>query len=123
MNSKGFSLIEVLIGLIILAIGLLAIAGMQITAIRGNDFSKNLTQATVLAQDRMEILKNRPFTHSDLNQGTYLEGVITNTIFTRSYVVTNLGSTMKMITVTVTWPNNNNPSNPHVVRLETIRAK
>ncbi len=62
MNKKGFSLIEVLVGLVLLAIGLLAIAGMQITSVRGNFFSSNMTQASVLAQDRLEtqlFLRNR----------------------------------------------------------------
>ena len=39
MDKKGFTLIEMLIGLVLLAIGLLAIAGMQITSVRGNFFS------------------------------------------------------------------------------------
>jgi type IV pilus assembly protein PilV len=59
-KEKGFSLIEVLIGLIILAIGILAVAGMQITSIVGTSFSSNLTQASVIAQDRLEFLKGLP---------------------------------------------------------------
>jgi type IV pilus assembly protein PilV len=50
-KQRGFSLIEVLIGLIFLAIGLLAMAGLQTTSIRGNSFSNNLMQATYAAQD------------------------------------------------------------------------
>ena len=60
MNQKGFSLIEVAIGLIILAIGLLSIAGMQMTSIQGNSFSKKLTQATYVIQDRLELLRYLP---------------------------------------------------------------
>ena len=40
LDQKGFTLIEVLIGLVILSVGLLAIAGLQITSARGNFFSK-----------------------------------------------------------------------------------
>lgn len=119
MNNKGFTLIEVLIGLVILAFGLLAIAGMQITSIKGNDFSKNVTQATVLAQDRLEILRNRDYNNSALNNGSYSEGVITGTIFSRQYVITDIGTTMKKITVTVEWTAKIN----HRISLETIMAR
>lgn len=43
LNSSGFTLIEVLIGLTIFAIGLLALAGMQITGIQGNSRSHVIT--------------------------------------------------------------------------------
>jgi len=54
--------VEVLVGLIILAIGLLGIAAMQITAVKGNTFSNRLTQASYAAQDRLEFLKTLPIT-------------------------------------------------------------
>jgi len=40
MNNKAFTLIEVLIALVLLAFGLLALAQMQITAIREANFMK-----------------------------------------------------------------------------------
>jgi type IV pilus assembly protein PilV len=55
-NQKGFSLIEILIAITVFAIGILAVAGMQIAAIKGNSFANDLTKATTLAQDRMEEL-------------------------------------------------------------------
>ena len=55
-NQKGFSLIEILIAITVFAIGILAVGGMQITAIKGNSFANDLTKATTLAQDRMEKL-------------------------------------------------------------------
>src|SRR4030065_945765 len=60
LNQKGFSLLEILIGLVILAIGILAITGMQITSMRGNFFSDNIMQASILGQDRLEELKAIP---------------------------------------------------------------
>ena len=120
MNKKGFTLIEVLVGLVILAIGLLAIAGMQITSVKGNFFSSNLTQASVLAQDRLEILRSLNWGHADLAGGTHNEGTIPNTIFTREYIVTVIpGTTMLDITVTVRWRDDTD----HSVSFSTVRSQ
>ena len=70
MDKKGFTLIEVLVGLVLLAIGLLAIAGMQMTSVRGNFFSGNMTQASILAQDRLEALKQLDISDAALSVGT-----------------------------------------------------
>lgn len=63
---EGFTLIEILITIGILTFGLLAVATMQVSAIRGNDFSSNVTEATILAQDKLELLSTLPYAHSDL---------------------------------------------------------
>lgn len=52
--KKGFTLIEVLIALAILAIGLLAIVSMQSTSAKGNVEARKLTRAIRLAETRME---------------------------------------------------------------------
>lgn len=59
-SESGFSLIEVLVALTIFAIGLLALAGMQMTAIRGNSGAQSLTSATSLAEGTMEWLQSLP---------------------------------------------------------------
>ena len=53
-GEGGFSLIEVLVALAILAVGLLALALFQVTAIKGNAVASKWTVATELAQDRLE---------------------------------------------------------------------
>ena len=65
-QSKGFTLIEVMIALVILAVGLLALGTMQIVSIRSNAFSSEMTYSTLLAQQQLEILKNLPFTDAAL---------------------------------------------------------
>jgi type IV pilus assembly protein PilV len=120
MGKKGFSLIEVLVGLVLLAIGLLAIAGMQITSVRGNFFSSNMTQASILAQDRLEALRQLDINHADLDLGTHSEGTMAGTIFSREYTVTLVpGTTMRTITVTVRWTEGSD----HAVSFSTMRAQ
>jgi type IV pilus assembly protein PilV len=57
-QSKGFTLIEVMIALVILAVGILALATMQIVSIRSNAFSSEMTYATMMAQTRLEAIRN-----------------------------------------------------------------
>ena len=63
--DKGFTLMEVMIGLVLLAAGLLAVMGLQITSIRGTAFSSSLTQASVHGQEGLENLKGLPLYKAD----------------------------------------------------------
>ena len=63
-SSKGFTLIEVLIALTILAIGLLGVALMQVTSISGNTFSREMSVATELGQDVLEKLRTYTYTET-----------------------------------------------------------
>ena len=116
----GFTLVEVAAGLVILAVGLLGIATMQITSTRVGYFSSHVTQATTFAQDEMEYLKNLPYSDSHLSNGQHSEGTISDTIFSRLYhVVEDVGNSMKTITVTVHWTDRGN----HYISISTIRSK
>jgi len=55
-NDKGFSLIEIMITMVILSIGLLAVAQMQINAVKGNSESMGMSEASILAHDHIETL-------------------------------------------------------------------
>lgn len=100
-DKKGFTLIEVLIGLIILAIGILAIAGMQITSIRGTSFSNNLSQASILAQERLEFLKSLPISDTRLDSGNYSNDINVG-IFNGSYSTTR-NPNYVLIRYSVSW--------------------
>ena len=67
LKEKGFTLIEMIIALFILAIGILGLLNMQVAAINGNLSASQMTIATTLAQDQIEQLKRLPFTDAALN--------------------------------------------------------
>lgn len=53
-NTAGFTLIEVLIAVVILSIGLLGMAGIQLQGLRGTTSSNLRSDATILANDIAE---------------------------------------------------------------------
>ena len=65
-NEKGFTLLEVIVAISILTIGLLAVASMQVSAIRGNASAYGITEATSWASDQVEKLMVLPYNHSEL---------------------------------------------------------
>ncbi len=109
-----------MIGSILLAIGLLAIGSLQIAAIRGNTFSGDLMQATYVAQDRFEFLRNLPFDHSLLNEGSHQDGDVTvlGIMFKRSYSIAFDGS-LKTIHYAVSW----NDNRDHTLTFSTVRSQ
>jgi len=56
-TAEGFTLLEVLVTLLILSIGLLGLAGLQITGLRSGQNSCYRLQATLLAQDLSERMR------------------------------------------------------------------
>lgn len=61
-KQSGFTLIEVLVALAVFSVGILAVAAMQVMAIRGSSYSNHLTEAVNVAGDRMETLMNLQYT-------------------------------------------------------------
>jgi len=56
-SQNGFTLLEVLMATVILSVGLLALASMTVTVIRGNARANQVTIATTLAQEKIEELR------------------------------------------------------------------
>jgi type IV pilus assembly protein PilV len=68
MKQAGFTLIEVLVALTIFAVGLLAIAAMQTSAIRMNSTGNRITEISTLSIDRLENLMSLPYSDPWLEQ-------------------------------------------------------
>ena len=56
-KSKGFTLIEILIAMIILSIAFLGLAGLMIQTTKNNSFGGRITEAATIAQDKLEELR------------------------------------------------------------------
>ena len=64
-NSKasqaGFTIIEVMIGICIFAIGVLAVCNMQLSGIKGSATARHYTEASTIAMDKIESLMVLPY--------------------------------------------------------------
>jgi len=109
-GENGFTILEVLIAISIFAIGLLAVAALQITAFQGNRVGDELTKATMLAQMQVEALKGADFSSATLVPGNYVDA--NNPIdetganggrFTRTWTIANNTAFSRLVTVTVGW--------------------
>ena len=111
-NHRGYMMIEALISIAIFAIGFLAVATLVFSATRNNTNGNILTQANMLARERMEQLKSTPnITTLPSALTTFSDGPWDGNgnpggIYTRTWTIQDvLGfNTSREIQVTVTWP-------------------
>ena len=107
-NQKGFSLLELLIALTVLAIGLLGLAGLHVAAIQGNVSGFKISTATAVAQERIEVLKALDASAAAMTAGAHADDgnqVVQGITYNRSYTIqdnTPVSGT-STITLTVTW--------------------
>lgn len=69
-DEKGFSLIEVLFGVMIFAFGMLGVAAMLTATVRDNSFSSGLSEATMLASSQLDVLLAVPYGSAGLLDGS-----------------------------------------------------
>lgn len=71
-HSRGFSLIEVLVTLVIVAIGALGLAALQLTGMRSNYSAYQRTQVTIAIHDLVDRIHGAPelFRHRRLDTAT-----------------------------------------------------
>lgn len=120
-NQKGFSLLEVMIALGILAIGLLGVAPLTTLSVKVNANTNHLTEAYQIAQAEMEKLEIAPWV-SVLN-GSSITASKTEVVFTNSWAVTTMGN-LKDITLTTSWVDGTNPeTNQPITRLVELKTK
>jgi prepilin-type N-terminal cleavage/methylation domain-containing protein len=114
--NTGFTLVESMLTLAIISVSLLALAGLQITALRGNALSRRITIAASIAEQRIEQLKNTSYANVQAEDATQVTA--SDLHFTRQVIVTNgpLPNT-KSVSVLVSWQDQ---SKTHTLPIATI---
>ena len=121
-RARGLTLIEVMIALLVTTIALLgALATVGIT-VRGANFSRSATEASVLAQSKLEQLVSTPVgtigaplpsgsmeALIDANGNSNPPGIYTRTVTW----TTSLDTLRRTCTVEVDWPDAVGPGRPH----------
>jgi type IV pilus assembly protein PilV len=102
-GDQGFTLIEIMITLVILSISLIALAGMQVSAIRGNAYSKRLTTAVAIAEQAIEQLKSG--TYAAIQSQSAAQVTQSGLNFTRQVTVTDNSpmNNTKTVAVILQW--------------------
>ena len=114
MKSKGFSLIEVVIALFILAICLLALAGLMVTTTRNSSFGGHMTEAATVAQDKLEQLRAAPWV--SVLAGADTQVGATGISYLRSWTVAaNPNGDQRWVTVTINWTDPTKKSTHNII--------
>lgn len=124
-TQKGFTLIEALVALLVMSFGMLAVAGFQINLSLSSDVAKQRTEATRLAQEKMEELRTfdnlTSYASNMVSSTSGTEDTITsstsNTSYLRRWAITTAATpdTGRSVFVTVAWTDR--AGNPEQVQL------
>jgi len=88
-NNRGYSLIEVLIAMAIFSLGILGVAGMQISSTGSNSNARKITDATYYAEDRLERLMSLAWADPNLDPAGNTHTVATADGYTIEWDVTD----------------------------------
>ena len=101
-NKKGYMMVEALIAIAIFSVGFMAVATLVFSSSRNNINGNLLTQANMLAREKMEELKST----TDLTElDTPAAAETVGGIFTRTWTASDplTSGTSREIQVTVSW--------------------
>ena len=114
-KEKGFTLLEVMISLLILATGLLGMMALTTTSVKVNSNANHLTWAYQTAQADLEKLRSLPWgSISNGSRTATCKGVA----FTSTWAVATTGN-IKNVSVSVAW----NDSRDHQINVVTKIAR
>ena len=98
-DRGGFTLIEVLVAMVVLAVGLLALESMAIGASRSIATANRMTEYTLIASQQLETTQQR--VRSGLNPQSG-DQVLANGTLVATTVAQNVQGTSRLWTITVT---------------------
>ena len=116
-KQNGFTLLEILIAMVILAVGLLALSSMQGNFAAGNAKGRQLTRAMNLASSQVENMTNTDF--DNVNNGTRTV-TVNNIDYRIRWYFTNASTNWRQFTVTTSYDLGNRN---HSVSLEWMKVR
>jgi type IV pilus assembly protein PilV len=108
----GFTLIELVVAILVFAIGIVGILKMHQASVQSNNFSMQLTQAMNIAEDKIDYLRGLGVNNTSMAVGTHNFLTVTSmgVLYTVSSGVTQVGSG-KNVVLTITWNEKTIPHN------------
>jgi prepilin-type N-terminal cleavage/methylation domain-containing protein len=118
-GSRGFTLIEVVVAIVMLTFGVLASASLTAALMRSNRTVTNRTRAVETLRVKVEDLQSKNYAQIASGSDAATIGGIT---FNRSWTVTanSPAANLKTVTLTVTWGDR---QGNHTISNQTIRAQ
>jgi len=106
-STRGFSLIEILIAIVILSVSLLALAALMVTTTQNNSFGGHMSEATTFAQDMLERLRVSQWEKVVSGKDPLPITGSTGINYDRNWVVSpnpiSPNDTLRTVTITVKW--------------------
>lgn len=102
-DESGLTLIEVMIALVVLAFGLLAVAGMAGAVAMQTRMAGSVTGQTAAGQEVLEELQSKGYGHSDLAAGSSgsRQVTVSSWTYTVNYQVSQAGTDLKEVIAVV----------------------
>lgn len=96
--DAGFTMVELMVAILLIAIGILPVAMVQSRSTRDVVATGQSTRALSIAQDQMEVVRTSGFSTAKIDSGLV-------TGFTWKTDLTSLSVSLKRVDVTVSWTN------------------
>ena len=111
-RTAGFTLIELVVAILVFALGIMGILKMHQTSVQANNFSMQLTEAVNVASGQMEFLRGLSFNHNSMSVGSHntTTTISRNIPYNVSYRVDatpGTGGNGRTVTISVTWQEKN----------------
>jgi prepilin-type N-terminal cleavage/methylation domain-containing protein len=130
----GFTLLEVMVALGILAVGLLAVAAAELYAMRGGTSGRHTSDAAAIAHSQIDSFERYSWTDASMNAtggwtpagGQVVQdqvqadpAAVVEMSYRVQWRITDLSASLKAIDVRVTWDEPNRPN--RTVTISTVR--
>jgi len=105
-SERGFTMIEVMVSLLLTAVAVMGILGVFLAQARASSYSRHTSEAVVLAQDKLEVIRTQSATSG--SEANINERGVASGLFTRRWTVT-MATGYADIVVTITWSEDGTP--------------